>query len=278
MSRTAGIDVAGDQCRIAVVDHQDGRPQIESLSLCEADGINQLMNGVDIVKVAIDDQKAIVKRLRSPGGDGQEALDRLMFELAQSLLDDISAFQVVFQPTADRDVVIGAAVRQSLLQTLPDLGERETVPQLRSVALGRGFTAFCRRAEGALVALAEIGRSDATICLLHGREIADVATLEHTCEDLTVAAQQERLAIDLKTVINYRQSALLDQGLSQPLSGLLLAGGSVTEACRAVIQRYFPVGVSVPELNSGYVKASSELDPTDAEIQQYLVSLGLAVN
>ncbi len=281
MSRLVGLDVRSEGCRLAVVDTSAERPRVLALETVAPEAIAPHLVAADRVTRAVPDQAAIVKRLRSPGGEGREAQDRLTFELAQCLLDDASAFDFRFHPTADRRYVIAAAFRHQVLSELP---EPSPAPlpncdhHLRSVAIGRAYLSFCRGVSGTLVAVVEVDSAGATLCLVHDNQISDVAAIRHGYDNLGAVDQQERLAIDLKTIVNFRLAALMDQGISQPLAGLVIYGERVDDDCRGAIQRYFPVGVSAPHLNTGYFEPERLRDLPPAEASRYLVALGLAVN
>ena len=282
MSTTTGIDLGEGGVHLAVVDNGAGRPRIELLRSGTLASVREGLAASDRVRLAVRDSDAIVKRLRLPSGRAEEREDRLVFELTQALLDDGDDFRFLLQPTGDPERVIGAAVRKSLLPVLPEgsglLAEGVVTHRLRSVAVGQGYLGFCRRAEGTLMAVTEVGPRDAVVSLVAQDQIVDVAALRHRCDDLSVRDQQERLAIDIKTVVNFRLAALLDQGLSQPLAGMVLWGDGVDDACRETVQAYFPVGVSLPTVNAGYLAAEVAAEIPAEALPGYLVALGLAVN
>ena len=88
--------------------------------------------------------------------------------------------------------------------------------------------------------------------------------------------EREQLAVDLKTIVSFRLSSLMDRGVSTPLSTLILSGQGVDDDLRQVLQTYFPVGVKAPLLNPGYL-AESVRDALPST-ERFLVALGLTVN
>jgi len=232
--------------------------------------------------MSVPDLGAIVKRLQPLGGSAQEAEDRRVFEMAQSLLEEDSAFLFRFHSTEVNGRTLGMALRKDLLSGFPNsLAAPETVEldyRLRSLALGKGYLAFCEKVEGDLVCLADVARTAVSLCLVYRGNIVDLANLSHDYDNLSVPDQQERLAIDLKTVVNYRLSSLVDTGLSQPIAAMVVTGVNVTEPCRQTIQRYFPVGVKVPKVNSGFLSEPLSKSANQQSLDRYLVALGLAAN
>jgi hypothetical protein len=202
--------------------------------------------------------------------------------MAQSLLEKDTDFIFRFHDTEVNGRTLGMAIRKELLNGLPGIfgspGNLEIDYQLRSLALGKGYLAFCERVEGDLVCVADIARTAVSLCLVYRQNIVDLASLSHTYDNLSVPDQQERLAIDLKTVVNYRLSSLLEAGLSQPISAMVLSGEGVSDACRQTVQRYFPVGVRLPKVNPGFLSEPLSKSADVQSADRYLVALGLAAN
>ena len=147
--------------------------------------------------------------------------------------------------------------------------------QLRSIGLGRGYLAFCQKEEAELVCLVDLARGVASICLVYGSDIVDVASLVTDTFDLANETGREQFAVDLKTVINYRQVTLSEIGISVPLSSLLLVGDQVDDDFRKIVQTYFPIGVRAPKVHDGFL-AGVDLESTES-LPLFLVALGLAV-
>jgi hypothetical protein len=282
MSTVTGIDFQDGSLYTAAVDYAPGRPEIVALDSRDAAPASDpwLLSGR--VVVSVPDRGVIVKRLRPLGGGASETEDRQAFEMAQSLLEDESAFIFRFHATEVNGRTLGMAIRKELLGGLPGVfGSSEGIEidyRLRSLALGKGYLAFCERVDGDLICVADIARTAVSLCLIYRQNIVDVASLAHAYDNLSISDQQERLAIDLKTVVNYRLSSLVEAGLSQPISAMILSGEGISDSCRQTVQRYFPVGVRVPEVNPGFLSESLAKSPDAQSTGRYLVALGLAAN
>ncbi len=281
--RQIGIDRRGDSFLTAGVDYDAGRPRVTNLgrtkSVPDADSIRT--EGTPLV-MAIADDLAIVKAIY-PGAGGFPSIDeRLRFEMAQSLLEDESAFCYLFQNTGNERRYLGAALHQRLLTELggkfglADKSDLKSAFQLRSFALGRGYLTFCRRVAGDLVGLVDLADDLATVCLLSRDNVVDVMSLKLNPDQLASGNGRDRLAVDLKTVVNFHLAGLMDAGISVPLSGLVMSGETVDDALIDTVNRYFKLSITRPELNEGYL-ADGDL-PDRADWPLYLVALGLTVN
>jgi hypothetical protein len=83
------------------------------------------------------------------------------------------------------------------------------------------------------------------------------------------------MAVEFKTVVNFKLAMFLQDGVTVPLSALLLSGDNVEgEVCK-VLERFFSVDIDTPKINSGFFAQPSEL--TSIPLEKYLVALGLAV-
>ncbi len=279
-----GVDHRDQGIFVAITETDSGRVTIAGLrSYPDSDTWRPEWPEVGEVRLAVPESLAIVKPIVIETDDGTEREDRVRFEMIASMLDDEQQFLTATQATGDDSRFIGMLLRRDrATEVCRSLGrelraEQDRLSfQLRSVGLGRGYLTFCRKEEAELVCLVDMAGTVASICLVHGNHIVDVASLSTDSFDLTVESGRDQFAVDLKTVINYRQAALIEAGISVPLSSLLLVGDQVDDDCRQIVQTYFPVGVRTPELNDGFVTGIESL-PTES-LPHFLVALGLAVN
>jgi hypothetical protein len=281
--RHVGIDRRGGSFFTVEVDYDAGRPRVTSLGRSEiAPGADLSRSEDGRVVLSVADDLAIVKAIYPGSGKFPSVNERLRFELSQSLLEDESAFGCLFQNTGNDRRFLGAALRQQLLTDLQSqygfVGDSDTNLsfQLRSFALGRGYLSFCRREAGDLVVLVDLVEGLASVCLLSRDQIVDVTSLKLDPDQLASAAGRDRLAVDLKTVVNFRLAALIDSGISVPISGLAVSGEGVGDDFIDTVQRYFRVNISQPVLNEGYFAEGDHPDRDDWPL--YLVALGLTVN
>jgi len=279
-----GIDRRGQIVLAATTASESGRITIERLQRLEGEpDKNRDWTKSAGVTLAVPDHMAIVKSVRTEAGDESTAGDRLHFELAQSLLESEDNFVFAFQATGDDLRHLGMVLRRETASQLCesfgcDYGScRDRLSfQLRSVGLGKGYLTFCKQEEGELICLTDLAGSVASICFVHGSNIVDTASLSMTEHDLTSVSGQDRFAIELKTIVNYKQAALMDAGICVPLSSLLFTGDNVNDAFRQAVQTYFPMGVNSPRLHDGFFGGIE--DETLESWPLFLVALGLAVN
>jgi len=285
MSDTAtGVDRRDRGIFVATTEIDSGRVTITGLRRYSAatDCHSEWSEGGG-VRLAVPESLAIVKSVVIDAGDIAIREDRVRFEMTASMLDDEEQSLLTTQATGDDCRYLGMILRRDrAAKVCESLGcDLETDQdrlsfQLRAIGLGRGYLTFCRKEEAELVCLVDLTGGIASICLVHGSHIVDVASLATDPFDLTTEAGREQFAVDLKTVINYRQVALTEAGISMPLSRLLLVGDRVDDDFCRIVQTYFPVGVRTPEVHDGFLTG---VDSESAEsLPLFLVALGLAVN
>jgi len=233
--------------------------------------------------VAVPDAELQIKRLHLTGPKNSGQRNRLLYELVQSVLEDEQLFVYDVHPAGQEGDWFGLIFRRHVLERLKldcGLAGAKMAPPLvflpRSMALGRAYLNFCRREEGDLICLVDLSNGAASICLVRGGNVIDLASLALAEGCLDSAVEREQLAVDLKTIISFRLSSLMDRGISTPLSNLVLSGLGADDDLRNVVQSYFPVGVKAPSINPGYlIDSVREAEPAP---ERFLVALGLTVN
>jgi hypothetical protein len=283
-SATTGIDRRDQTILMATTEIDSGRIAITGLgrvSMATTDQSEWPESGR--VRLAVPESDAVVKPIVIESGDAADSEERIRFEMLSSMLEDEDQFLIATQPTGDDGRHLGMILRRDRAAELcasfggnHDTDRDRLSFQLRSVGLGVGYLTFCRKEEAELVCLVDLAGDVASICLVHGNHIVDVASLATAPFDLDTESGREQFAVDLKTVINFRQVALTEAGISVPLSSLLLVGGSVDDDFRRIIQTYFPVGVRTPRIHDGFL--SEALSESAESLPLFLVALGLAVN
>ena len=282
--QTTGIDRRGDKLYSACVERGSGRPKIIGLTAHEIllPESTAIANQSEIV-LAIPDSAAIVKQLVLPAGDPATLNDRLEFELTHCLLEPEENFRLRFHPVDDNGHYLGFVFRREFLNALPgewglapNPAERPPAFSHRALALGLGYLTFCQREQGDLICLADLSESDASICLILNQRVVDLTSLSISGRDLSSSDARLQLAVDLKTVVNFRLSQLLDRGTSLPLTALVLSGEQVDEAFRQSVQNHFSMGVRPPRLPPGFLDDSITDNPASPDL--FLPALGLSVN
>lgn len=277
-----GIDPAsGLWCR-AAVDDDTGRPVITRLSEGKpADPDTGDLSGRTVV--AVPDSEVQIKRLHQRSPVDESSRNRLLYELVQSVLEEEQAFVYDVHPAGNDGNWFGLIFRRRSLEQLSldcGLAGAEITPPPgylpRSLALGRAYLKFCRREEGDLVCLADLVPGAASISFVRSGEIIDLASLTLRKSDYRATAEREQLAVDLKTIVSFRLSSLLDRGVSTPLSALILSGAGIDDEVRQVVCDYFPVGVKAPSFNTGYL--ADPIREITSHHERFLVALGLTVN
>ena len=278
-----GIDpTTGLWCR-AKVDEDTGRPMV----ICLADRPSSSDEGDDFpgrdpIVVAVPDTDVQIKRLHLVAREDNSLRNRLLYELVQSVLEDEQSFVYDVHPAGHEGNWFGLIFRRRALERLSldcGLAGSEVTPPgylPRSMALGRAYLTFCRQEEGDLICLADLTKGAVSICFVQGGRIVDLASLALRQHEFDSPAGREQLAVDLKTIVSFRLSSLMDRGISTPLSTLVLSGQGIDDNLQRVLQTYFPVGVKSPRLNSGYL--TDEIKDTVQDAERFLVALGLTVN
>ena len=282
--RCIGLDLRGEKILTASTRLESGRLVVERLDEVTSTEalISSLAEGVP-VRLSVPNHQTMVKTVRLSESGSISLQDRLQFELAQSLLEDADAFQFDQVSSGVPERHLGFIWRKEslneLTQRLGLSGESETRPvsyRARSIALGRGFLAVCDGRDDNLIVLADLAGESASLCYLYNRHIVDVAVMPLGGYDLNADFGRRGFGVDLRTLMNYRQSTLLDAGISVPLAGLYLTGETVDDAMLVAVKESFPVAVSIPRPHEGFFGSLD--DHTRATLPLYLTAVGLTVN
>ncbi|HOP05756.1 MAG TPA: hypothetical protein PLF13_00550 [candidate division Zixibacteria bacterium] len=276
-----GVDNRGDFFYIARVHDNSGRPEIRALARFDRANLGEhhlVQDGQ--VRFSVADNRAISKNLLLPNPGKHDPLLLAQFELSQTLIEDEQVFLYSAYETAQPDRWLATAIRGELLDQLTGLlpprdnGNRGTV-RSRGVALALGYLHFCKQTSGDFVCLVDVGREIISVALIYKGRPAQVAHLAAGRFDLDDAGGIGRMATELKMLVGLKLSALSENGISRPLSGLVLSGDCLSEPIRAAITELFRVEVAWPSISGGFFR-----NPGQAEkipLEKYLVALGLTV-
>ncbi len=282
--RCTGLDLRGEKLLAASTRLESGRLIVERLETSSAiESPHLSLVGGDRIRLAVSDHHTMVKTIRLSETGSTNLNDRLQFELIQSLLEPAEMFQFDQASSGIPERYLGFIWRKEYLYELTTklgLNEESTAEPVsyraRSIALGRGFLAVCDGRDDNLVVLVDLAGDGASLCYLYNRHVVDVAVMSLGGYDLNGDTGRRSFGVDLRTLMNYKLSTLLDSGISVPLAGLYLTGEQVDDAVIAAVQESFPVAVSIPKPREGFFGAFD--DATHRALPLYLIAIGLTVN
>jgi len=276
-----GVDCRDGVYYIARVEHRAERPLVTALHTCDSDSLaacEALHDGQVIV--AVPDDLVLVKAVRPDCAGRVDRRKQVFFELSQSLLDPVDDFLLDAFPTGLDGLMLGSAVRRSTLRMavldpfaaasgLTD----EPACLLRAAALGRGFHRYAVREAGDFHALIDFTGQLVSLCLVHGDQ---PVSFGHIAADRFDRADQhdcDRLAVELKTLVDFKLMSLFEFGLTLPLAGLVIAGAEEDDPIMAALRKYFSVRISPARFNAGFYAGPVDDDVKPGDL---LVALGLA--
>jgi hypothetical protein len=279
-----GLDCRGRSFLIAEVAEDGRRPSISGLIVSDQPPGERFGPEDDrAVGMTISDRMATVKVVLFDHHNGLPEEDLVRFELGRALLEPEREFEMGVERTGADGRYLGVTIRRRCLADVGrafGFGDLDARPgmhfELRSIAIGRGYLAYCHPGEGDLVALVDLADEVASICLLYRRRVVDVASVVLASPKDTSPGWAERFAVDLKTVLNFRLANLLDAGIGVPLARLLLWGERVDDSFRGSLQSMFPIAIGEPSLNEALFANSVDAGGPDAN--RFLAALGLTVN
>jgi hypothetical protein len=276
-----GIDRRGDSFYAVKMTTTGGRTEVAGFyeySPNDPQGIT--FSPGDSVAISVPDDQVIVKPLNLDA-DGQIDVHACgCFELAQSMLEPETAFRFDVLDTDSSHWQLGLVYRRQRLdqQRSEYCGDRATEVTflVRAAALGRGYLAFARQAPGELIALADIAGALVSICFIQDRQLVGLA---HSVLDEAAFASDEtleKMAMELRTVVNLGLASLAGRGITLPLTTLLLSGKQIDQRVSDAFTRYFPSGINAPEVNLSFLSRDARIETTPPE--HFLVAMGLTVN
>lgn len=289
----SGFDRRGDTMFAATVTMDGVRPMVISLrELPVPLSAESAAESQVAARLTIPDREILIKHLRKPPGPAESERDRLVFELAQTLLEPESDFLFDFVENDSSEDKNGRCLgfifrRERLSEYLRHTGFNNVrldsyspgdSPRFvsRSLALSRGYLQFCELEESVVTAVVDLQSHSASIALLKGQEVVDLAHLVLPGSTLETDRQREQLAVDLKTVVNFRLAGTNARGASAGLCSVVVLGELADDSLLEILRRYFPAGVNRPRLHRGYFDRELAQLPDHAE--RYLPALGLTVN
>lgn len=278
MSLQTGIDCCGDNPLAAVVDIESDHARVTALGRL-ADF--QPLSDDQALAIAVPDNEVMVKPIVLRDTDPGELYDRGKFELAAGLLELENQFDFDFVTTAQAERYLGLVYRKALVDSrrekiLPNMRSEVASPMMRAAALATGYLTFCQLDHGELMVLVDLGSDPISVSLIYRQKAISLGSLKNGFAYDTEAGLKH-LAIELKTIINFRLSALSEQGITTPLARLLVCGEPATERVIESMAAWFPTGVGRPSLDQNRFDPPLRADLEKPETANYLVALGLTL-
>ncbi len=283
-----GLDLGDQRCHLARVALQTGRPEIMALVSIELEQLagHQLLDEGRVIYSVRDDLVTVKKiSLDEVVTDLIDSAAR--FELAQSLLEDERKFYFDIIPTGPENRFLGTITRreradQQFISVLPDHPQSDTKDQeglaplcrARAVALGMGYLSFCHRDAGELICLADFTDRLVSVCFVHHDNIVGLDRLKIDSFDLASDTGIGKMAVEFKTMVNFKLTSLFDNGVTVPLSALLINRDAQSDI-GAGLGEYFPNILGAPRINTGFFSEPSTAN--SLPLPDYLVALGLTV-
>lgn len=277
-----GIDHRRDMFYAARVDNSVGRPDVKALLRFEKKHLNnhKLLKGGELV-LSLDDNLVQLQKL-SLNTDDPEYFAKAEFELSQSLLDEGNNYIFDTHETSAVNRSLGLAVKKESLEAILDeigydSSQFESSPSylMRSIALGRGYLTFCQKSGGDLIALVDINQPMVMITFIYKGKILDIATFSIDQLNLSNDEDLKRFNIELRTLLNFKSESFIDEGISLPVSALIVCGLDKNSNLFDRMKNELNMPLIRPCLNPAFFAKASETD--EIPLENYLVALGLAV-
>ena len=276
---TIGIDNRDGTYFVARVEHHTGRPDIKALIRFDADHFNghHLLEGNKIV-ISIPDNQTMIKQVQIFADEN--AREKVQFELETALIDSPDRFLFdIIQTNLDNHYV-GLTIHKELTNKLiePFIKQNgdlsfSTAGVMRAAALARGFLTYCTQSGGEFAAVIDFGKNSASIAFIYQQQIIDLSGLSLHENYYSNKENFHSLIIELKTLLNYKSAALLEKGISLPLSKLFVIGEYVDDTLLETLSQNLKIETTRPEINRGFISDRNE--NKDIPLDKYLVALGL---
>lgn len=250
----------------------------------------QVLQNEDVI-FSVPDNEIMVRNLHFSQADKWNTDLLARFELSQSLLDDEYEFCFATLSTGQPNRCLGFVTRRRNLEQLTgsllsSLNPAALSPkyEMRAVALAKGYLNFCHPEQGELVCLADFGDNVASICFMSGGNIIGLAHLPPRQFDLSGPALTglnsepglKKMAVEFKTVVNFRLPSLFKEGVAPPLSALIVSGDGSDSPVKSALEQHFQVPVTAPRIDKRFLQKEPAV--VEGTLEDYLVAMGLTVN
>lgn len=280
---TFGAMRQGDQFLIARVENDGIRPLVTAL-LAEKDDLKKIGFNDSRLFFGVDEQAAIVKKIQLKKVSPTDMAALVRFEMIQSLLESPDDFYFDARPINDwegyRRFIAIAYHRHHIDREMTVCADRLRQPsgfKLNALALSDGFLTFCRLDPGDLQILLNVDSLRAVIAILYRRKLHAIGRLDTAPGEAVTAESSRRLSQELKVIISYHLAELFREGVTIPLSRIILSGQHAREqSLTAALAETISTEISLPHFQTGYFQ--SVLDTVEHDQpEKFLIPLGLAL-
>lgn len=278
---TIGIDNRDGTYFVARVDQTKGRPDIKALIRFDEEHFNghHLLEGNRIV-VSIPDNQIMIKYMQLPNSDNADLKVRFELETALGETSDNYLFDII--PTKLDNYYVGLTVRKEITQTLikPFVKQNgdinfSTGGTMRAAALARGFLTYCQQSGGELGAIVDFGNRTASVAFYYKQQIVDLCRLPLEINYFNDTDTFQKIIIDIKTLLNFKLAALLEKGISIPISKIFVIGEFLDEKMIENLHKNLKIEIARPEIHTGFITEQNKNH--EIPLDKYLVALGLTV-
>jgi hypothetical protein len=274
-----GVDCRDNLYYAARLNYSGGRPDVKALLRLDKENLknHHLLKGDNLI-FSINDDKVTFKKIQIDKND-EMLNEKVNFELAQSMLDDESNFIFDHIESYDTNKIIGMVVNRSGIEKIiSDHSFAKTAKVgflARSLGLAKGYMTFCRQTGGELIALLDFNAPIVSIAFIYKNKIIDLAHVKMDNQNIDDESRLNQLAVEIKTMLNFKQASFSDEGVSIPLSAIVVSGYDFDDPMFKKFKDSFNLPLSHPEINPAYFDRNR--DTQQIPLEKYLVALGLAV-
>lgn len=280
---TFGAMRQGNQFLIARVENDGIRPLVTAL-LAEQDALEKVSFNGSRLFFGVDEQAAIIKKIQLKKVSPTDMAALVRFEMIQSLLEPASDFYFDSRPINDwegyRRFIAIAYHRHHIDQEIAVCGDRLRQPsgfKLNALALSDGFLTFCRLDPGDLQILLNVDPLRAVIAILYRRKLHSIGRLDTIPGETITAESARRLSQELKVVISYHLAELFREGVTIPLSRIILSGQHARESTlTTALKETISTEIGLPHFQAGYFQSVADIIE-HGQPERFLIPLGLAL-
>ncbi|MCK5125225.1 MAG: hypothetical protein KAR42_03125 [candidate division Zixibacteria bacterium] len=283
VSETYGAARLGKRLLAARVVNDGTRLKVTSL-LTSGDNLSSetIENGRLFFNV--DERLAIVKKISVMQSSFIEAVRVAQFEISQTLLEPVESFYFDNIPLDNRNghkrfltIAYHRPVVDKMIIAFEKQLRKPSGFKLDAVAMTQGYLSFCRVEAGDLQVLANVEPDLITFSFLYRKKLEAVSRMEIEIDDAIGIEQAKNLAADFKMTISFKIAELFTEGITVPLSRVLLCGSLArNKIIQAAIAEQFSIDITLPQFHEGYFDPPEDtLDKYQPE--QFIIPLGLAV-
>lgn len=238
-------------------------PEPEFIERLSPDDEGKLRKRSDQTAQALADRLVSVKPLHLSGSTPVPLADRGRFELACSALEGTEPLYTCLVPTSSSEWYLGLMARQA---DLPTNGTKSAIVMMRSLALARGYIQFCHSGTTELRCVIDPAADEVSVAFTIGTAVVDLAWLDRSEAGASAEVLDNRLAAELKTLVNFRLTRLRDRGVTVPL-------GRTVVTRESWLSDHLSRDVEMPRILREAVPAGGL---SGDQLTPYLVVLGLS--